>query len=116
MWNFRNLEVWQHSHRLAVEISGAAERFGDRHKYGLAGQIKPAAASVPANIAEGASRQSVPDSRRFLTIAIRSASEVENRLLLTRDRRLLSDDAVESYLSENSGIMRMLSPLRRRVK
>jgi len=82
MRNFRRLQVWQRSHRLTLELHSEVDSFSGRHRFGLADQLTRAAASIPANIAEGAGRESVREFRRFLTIAIGSVAELENHLML----------------------------------
>ncbi len=116
MRDFKRLHVWQRSHQLAIELHREADTFKGRHRFGLADQLTRAAESVPANIAEGAGRESVKEFRRFLTIAIGSGAELENHLILARALGQLHGDAADKHLAEVSDIMRMLSGLRRRVR
>ena len=84
MRDSKRLVVWQRSHQLAIDLHREADTFNGRHRFGLANQLTRAAESVPANIAEGSGRESVKEFRRFLTIAIGSAAELENHLILAR--------------------------------
>ena len=85
MRDFRELEVWRKSHRLTLEVYRASAEFPKTEIYGLTSQMRRAAASIGANIAEGAGKYSSAELMRFLQIASGSASELENHLILARD-------------------------------
>lgn len=78
----RDLIVWQKAMDLAVGIYRLSKQFPKSETYGLTSQITRAAASVPANIAEGGARGSAGDYSRFLRIAKGSLMETETYLLL----------------------------------
>jgi four helix bundle protein len=82
MQDFRQLTVWQKAHRLTLSVYRASRPFPKEEMFGLTSQLRRAAAGIGANIAEGCGRGSDADFGRFLTIAMGSASEVENHLLL----------------------------------
>lgn len=85
MRDFRELKVWQKSHELILAIYKETERFPKSEIYGLTSQIRRAAVSIGANIAEGAGKNSRPDFARFLQISLGSGSELEYELLLACD-------------------------------
>ncbi len=116
MRNFRNLDVRQRAHRLALDTHRMADGFTGRHRFGLGDQITRAAMSVPANIAEGAGRESVKEFRRFLTIALGSAAELESHLFLARDLGLVSEEMGNDLIDELGAIRRMLLGLRSNVR
>ncbi|MBI4916539.1 MAG: four helix bundle protein [Acidobacteria bacterium] len=115
MQRFTALRVWQRSHRLAVEIYGMTAGFPSEERFGLTAQLRRAAVSVAANIAEGSKRESRRDYARFLNIAEGSRAEVEELLILGRDIGFASDEAAASLLEEANHVARMLSVLRARV-
>lgn len=81
--DFRNLVAWRNADELAVEVyRSTATGFPPYEKFGLVAQMREAAVSVAANIAEGSGRQTDADFRRFLFIAQGSLSEVEYYLHL----------------------------------
>jgi four helix bundle protein len=82
---YRNLKVWQHAQRLAVECVKAARRFPDHEQAGLADQLRRAAYSVPINIAEGSAKRGSREYRRYLDIARGSLAEVETIIDLAKD-------------------------------
>jgi four helix bundle protein len=77
MQDFRQLKVWQKAHRFVLHVYEATQKFPAEERFGLTSQIRRAAVSIPANIAEGAVRSSDADFGRFLHIALGSASEVD---------------------------------------
>jgi four helix bundle protein len=95
MKDFRQLQVWEKSHQLALAIYKATKEFPKEELYGLTSQIRRASMSIPTNIAEGCGRGTDPDFARFLQIAMGSASETEYQLLLARDLDLLQNDVEE---------------------
>lgn len=82
MRNFRNLEIWKNAITIVKEIYLIVEKLPENEKFGLRGQITRAAVSVPSNIAEGCSRNSENEYKRFLEIAIGSLFEVETQLII----------------------------------
>jgi four helix bundle protein len=90
MEDFKDLRVWEKAYELTLSVYKATRSFPREEMYGLTSQLRRAAASVGANIAEGCGRRSDPEMRRFLQIARGSANEVEYHLLLARDLEFLS--------------------------
>jgi four helix bundle protein len=90
MQDFRKLEVWQRSHQLTLKVYELTRSFPSDEKFGLTNQIRRAAISVESNLAEGSSRGSDADFRRFVQMALGSASEVECQLLLAKDLGFIS--------------------------
>jgi four helix bundle protein len=89
MQDFRKLIVWQKSHALALSIYKATAPFPDLERYGLTSQMRRAAYSIPANIAEGCGRAGRVELRQFLHLSLGSASELDYFLLLARDLQFL---------------------------
>ena len=83
MRNYRNLGAWQRADDLTVQIYQVTRDFPAEERYGIVSQLRRASYSVPANIAEGAGRESNPDYLRFLSMAQGSLSETEYFLHLS---------------------------------
>jgi len=107
MHDFRRLKVWQLARELAVAVDAAVRRFPRSDRGVVAGQLRRAALSVPANIAEGCGKSSRKDTVRFLQIALASAKETENHILIANDLHYLSPATRDELLSRVHSIQRM---------
>ena len=111
MQDFRELRVWEKAHALTLDIYRVTQAFPKDEIYGLTSQIRRAAVSVGANIAEGCGKDNRPDFARFLQNAAGSASEVEYHLLLAPDLGYMPGDVCERLGGCASEIKRMLTGL-----
>ena len=91
-YSFEKLDIWQLAIKLSVEIYKLTNTFPEEEKFGIVSQLRRASNSVSANIAEGVSRFSEKDKRRFIQIAYGSAVEVLSHLILSNKLGLLDDD------------------------
>jgi four helix bundle protein len=111
MQDFKKLSVWEKSYKLSLEIYGITAKFPKEEVYSLTNQMRRAAISIPANIAEGCGRYTGSELARFLDIAMGSGSELECYILLSHDLGYVSDDdygQAEGHLVE---VKRMLNAL-----
>ena len=115
MEDFKDLRVWEKAHELTLSVYSKTHGFPREEMYGLTSQIRRAASSVGANIAEGCGRRSDGEMRRFLQIARGSASEVEYHLLLARDLQFLSADDFKDLEAMVLEIQRMLAAFVQRL-
>jgi four helix bundle protein len=77
MKDFRELKVWEKSHRLTLKVYRTTVKFPKEELYGLTSQIRRACVSIPTNIAEECGRNRDRELNRFFEIAMGSASELE---------------------------------------
>ena len=116
MQDFKQLKVWEKSHALTLAVYLANRGFPKEELYGLTSQLRRAVSSIPANIAEGCGRNSGPELRRFLEIAMGSASECEYHLLLSRDLQILPPEVHNQLNTDVSEVKRMLSAFIAKLK
>lgn len=109
MRSFKTLTVWEKSHQLTLRVYKESKAFPSDEKFGLTSQLRRATASVPANIAEGCGRGTDAELRRFLEIAMGSASEVEYHLLLARDLGYMAQQQYAELEASTSEVKRMLA-------
>src|SRR3954465_44845 len=98
MGDFRKLEVWQKSQKLAGSIYRLTNGFPQAERYGLSAQMRRAAVSVSANLAEGCGRMGDAELRRFVRISLGSLAELECELLLATDLQLAKQEASRELL------------------
>lgn len=116
MRSHEKLDVWKKSIDFVVQVYRMTETFPSEEKFGLISQIRRASISIPANIAEGAARESDKEFIRFLYIAQGSTSEVETELLIANRLGYLSEEnhvLARSFLDE---IGRMITGLSKYLK
>jgi four helix bundle protein len=89
---FEDLDAWKEAHRLALAVYRATQSFPDVERFGLTSQMRRAAVSVPANIAEGFKRLGLSDKIRFYNIGEGSLAELRYYLVLPRDLGYLPPD------------------------
>ena len=90
MRNFREFEVWKRAIQVCKDIYKVTNTFPDSEKFGIVSQIRRASVSIASNIAEGSSRNSDVEFKRFLEIAMGSAFEVETQLIISKEIGYLS--------------------------
>jgi four helix bundle protein len=115
MQDFRNLMVWRKGHQLALNIYGLTGEFPKDERYGLTAQLRKAAVSIVANIAEGCGRRSSAEMARFLDIAFGSACEVERLLVLSFDLGFLSGSWHAGVIPQVVEVKKMLASLGRKL-
>ena len=111
MGNFRNLQVWQKSHQLTLEVYQVTAGFPREELYGLTSQIRRSCSSIAANVAEGCGRNGEAELARFCSIALGSASELEYHLLLAKDLNFIKSNDHQRLDQSATEIKRMLAAL-----
>jgi four helix bundle protein len=108
--DYKRLKVWQRAHKLACAVYEATRALPQRDQFVLGDQLRRAAISVAANIAEGCGRNSEGDLRRFLNIALGSANELRYLLELATDVGVIARDAA-ALVGATDEVRRMLASL-----
>lgn len=111
-----NLEVWIKAVDFVVLIYKATELFPKEEKFGLTSQIRRAAVSVPANIAEGAARTSIKEFMQFVSIAQGSASELDTEILIAHRLGYFTEAQHTRLRQDLDTIGRMLTGLSHHLK
>ena len=105
--SFRDLQVWQKAMQLTVAIYRLTREFPKDELYGLSGQIRRAAVSVPSNIAEGHGRSGNREFMQFLSVARGSLCELQTQLEIARLLRFGNPELIDAIeqLSHEVGKM-----------
>ncbi len=111
--SFRDLEVWQESMSLVVQVYQVVKDFPKAEVYGLADQMKRAAVSVPSNIAEGWGRKYTQEYIKHVAIASGSLAELDTQLEIGKRLGFIREEQWESINKDMALLGRKLSSLRR---
>jgi four helix bundle protein len=112
---FERLLVWQKAHQLTLEAYPIAARLPETEKFALADQIRRAAISVPANIAEGQGRVKPSEFRPFVSVAKGSVCELQALVLVARDLDYLGSHDLTRFWSLTEEVTKMLGALYARL-
>jgi four helix bundle protein len=110
MGTHKELDVWKQGIKIVKDIYAATAIFPQEEMYGLTSQIRRAAVSVPANIAEGAARNGKKEFIQFLYIGLGSLSEIETLLIIAEDLNYIGNSELRTQVTLLR--MRMLNLIR----
>lgn len=102
---FEDLIVWQRAHAFVLEVYRYSASFPKEEMYGLCSQLRRAAVSIPANIAEGFKKKTKPEKVRFLNIVQGSLEECRYYLILARDLQYGDSNFLINQLEEVSKLL-----------
>jgi four helix bundle protein len=108
---FRDLGVWKKAHGVVLEVYRLTNPFPRSEQFGVVSQLRRAAYSIPANIAEGYGRRSTRELLQFLAVANGSLEELRYFLELSRDLRYLSPIDFLNLEKELKAVAQMLEAL-----
>jgi four helix bundle protein len=111
--NFQELIVWQKSMALVKQIYQHTSSFPNEEMFGLTSQMRRAAVSIPANIAEGQSRNTTGEFRQFLGIAKGSLAELQTLILLSANLDFLTQKNSSNLLMNCEEVGKMLNGLQK---
>jgi four helix bundle protein len=114
--SFEDLEVWQQSQLLAVDVYKITKTFPKEEMFGITNQLRRAVSSVSANIAEGFGRATVKDKLHFLSIAYGSLLETKNFIYLAERLEYINSDDAEKILTRTVTCQKLLNGFRRSLQ
>jgi four helix bundle protein len=114
--DFENLLVWRKAHALALDVFRATQRRSRTGSASLRSQLRRAAISIPANIAEGCGHEGPRELARFLQISMASATETEYHLRLCHDLDVLTRAEYATLVGSVKEVKKMLATLIQRVR
>lgn len=113
--SYKDLIVWQKSFKLVIEVYKLTNTFPRSELYGLTGQMRRSAVTIPSNIAEGFARKHRKEYIQFISVAFSSGAELETQLLgcktlnlAPRDRFRFSEELLEEVMKMLNGLSRKL--------
>ncbi|MGJ8715752.1 four helix bundle protein [Maribacter stanieri] len=116
MRDFKKLEIWKNGITIVKHVYGLVQKLPSEEKFGLKSQLSRAAVSVPSNIAEGCSRNSEIEFKRFLEIALGSLFEVETQLIISKELKFLDSKDLKVIFELISIESKMINSLISKIK
>ena len=113
--SFSDLDAWQEAHRLVIMIYRITKYFPQEEIFGLTNQMRRAVISISSNIAEGFSRETDKDKKRFYVIAKGSLIELQNQLVAARDIGYLSIKNFDLAAKQSIRVHMLINGLIRKV-
>ncbi len=110
------LHVWQRSMDLVEDVYRVTKDFPASEMYGLTSQLRRAAVSIAANIAEGQGRDSTKEFLHFLSVARGSLVETRTELIISNRIKYLPDEMAQTLLKRVDEVGRLLSGLQRSLR
>jgi len=110
--SYRDLRVWQRGMDLVESIYVITQSFPKHEIYGLTSQMRRAAVSIPANIAEGHSREHTKEFRNFLSVAQGSISELETEVEIATRLGYLTAEQFRRLMDHIAGLAKEVRALR----
>ncbi|OGH34216.1 MAG: hypothetical protein A3B38_03595 [Candidatus Levybacteria bacterium RIFCSPLOWO2_01_FULL_36_13] len=114
--SFTDLNGWNEGHKLAVLIYSITKTFPKEETYSLVDQMRRAAASVTANIAEGFGRQTYKEKLQFYYMAQGSLTELKNFILIAKDVGYLKEKDFKSLVERSNLTHKLLQGLITKTK
>lgn len=114
--SYRELQVWKLAMDLAEQCYRITVRFPKEELFGMTSQVRRAASSIPAKIAEGNGRRQPGEYLRFLGIARGSLLELEAHLMLSQRVGLLNEEVLQEALELSNRVGQMLTKLRQAIE
>lgn len=112
---YRDLDIWKMGIEIVKEAYRLASRFPQHEVYGLGGQMRRAAISIPSNIAEGFRRQYAKEYRQFLRVSLGSCAELETQATIARELGYVSQADEGELLEKLDHECRMISNLAKKL-
>ena len=115
MFNFERLEAWRVAIEFADQVYEATTKCPVDERFGLTSQMRRAAVTISANLAEGSSRSSRKEFQRFIEIAYASLMEVVSHVTISKRRGFISEVEFQKLYRAAEKQTRVLSGLRRGI-
>ncbi len=115
MRDFTKYDIWNDGIELSVKLYKLTDSFPEHEKFGLTIQIKRASISITSNFAEGCSRSSEKDFKRFIEISLGSAFEIKTQLIVSNKLGYLSNEELNEIIVSIDKISKQLNALRSKI-
>jgi len=112
---YRDLNIWRKGIELVKDIYKSTEKFPKQEMYGLVGQMRRSAISIPSNVAEGFRRHHNKEYKQFLYVSLGSCAELETQVTIAKELQYIEQDKETVLLEKLDHICRMISNLLKKL-
>jgi len=112
---YRDLNIWRKGIELVKDIYKSTEKFPKQEMYGLVGQMRRSAISIPSNVAEGFRRHHNKEYKQFLYVSLGSCAELETQVTIAKELKYIEQDKEAVLLEKLDHICRMTSNLLKKL-
>lgn len=111
--SFTDLIAWRHAHKLVLAVYKMTDNFPQKEIFGLTSQMRRASVSVSSNIAEGFSRNTHIDKKRFYTMSYGSVAELQNQMLIARDVGFITTEIFQQLSDQTIAVQKLIGGLKK---
>lgn len=108
-YNFEQLQLWQLAHEFVLDVYSLSNSFPKEELFGITSQLKRAAISIPANIAEGYRKTGAKDKLRFYNVAYGSAGECRYYIILIKDLEYIKIETYQTLINKIDNISKLIN-------
>ena len=112
---YRDLNIWRKGIELVKDIYKSTGKFPKQEMYGLVGQMRRSAISIPSNVAEGFRRHHNKEYKQFLYVSLGSCAELETQVTIAKELKYIEQDKETVLLEKLDHICRMISNLLKKL-
>ena len=112
---YRDLDIWRKGIELVKDIYKSTEKLPKQEMYGLIGQMRRSAVSIPSNVAEGFRRHHNKEYKQFLYVSLGSCAELETQVTIAKELKYIGQDKEAVLLEKLDHICRMISNLLKKL-
>ena len=116
MRDYTKYDIWNDGIEISIKIYELTKSFPDEEKFGLTSQIRRASISISSNFAEGCSRTSEKDFKRFIEIALGSIFELKTQLTIANKLKFIQSKELEDMMELIDKCGKQLNTLRNKLK
>ena len=114
--SFKDLRIWDLGIQIVTDVYAVTRDFPREEAYGLTSQMRRAAVSIPANIAEGFRRYSPKEHKQYLHIAMGSLAELETEPIVAQRLGFIAEEKMGSFAEKIDHLSRMITVFLRKFK
>lgn len=116
MRDYTKYDIWIDGIEISLKVYEVTKGFPDEEKFGITSQVRRASISISSNFAEGCSRTSEKDFKRFIEIALGSAFELKTQLIISNKLGFLASNSLSELVEKIDKVSKQLNALRNKLK